>query len=82
MAARRLGLAVRRRVQGYSQDSLAGHLRVSRSTVARWERGETEPQPYVRPKLATLLDVSREELAELLTIPTVAPRSSGSRRHR
>jgi ribosome-binding protein aMBF1 (putative translation factor) len=73
MAARRLGLAVRRRAQGYSQDSLAEQLRVSRSTVARWERGETEPQPHVRPKLATLLDVSREELAELLTIPAAVP---------
>jgi transcriptional regulator with XRE-family HTH domain len=82
MVAKRLRLAERRRARGYSQDSLAEQLLVSRSTVARWERGDTEPQPYVRPRLATLLDVDREELTELLGLLAAVPSLSVPRRHR
>jgi transcriptional regulator with XRE-family HTH domain len=51
---------------GYSQETFAALLAVDRSTVVRWERGEVAPQPYIRPKLARLLDVSAHELAALL----------------
>jgi len=34
--------------------------------VVRWEAGDHEPLPYVRPKMACLLAVSRDELTELL----------------
>ncbi|MEU0481348.1 helix-turn-helix domain-containing protein [Streptosporangium sp. NPDC006013] len=63
---RRQHLADRRRSLGYSQESLAEELDVDRSTVARWERGECDPQPVSRPMLATLLQVSWEELEALL----------------
>jgi tetratricopeptide (TPR) repeat protein len=41
-------------------------LKVDRSTIARWEGGETEPQPWIRPRLAKVLQVSFEQLGDLL----------------
>ena len=66
-AARRERLARRRKELGLTQEALAGLLGVERSTVVRWERGDTEPQPWFRPKLAKALRVSAERLEELLT---------------
>lgn len=59
-------LARTRKTAGYTQESFAEALGVDRSTVARWEAGAHEPLPYVRPKMARLLAVSRDELSELL----------------
>jgi transcriptional regulator with XRE-family HTH domain len=81
MAAKRVRLAARRRTQGFSQESLAERLGVDRSTVVRWERGETQPQPYIRPKLAETLAVAPGDLTALLdTDPksTLDPCSLGS----
>ena len=69
MTGRRSALAQRREGMGMSQEALAEALRVSRVTVYRWEKGDTEPRPYLRPKLARLLGVSIAELAGLLTTP-------------
>lgn len=67
-------LAKCRRALGYSQERLAEELGVDRTTVARWERGETEPQPENRPMIARILQLDLAELAELLTIrPVNAP---------
>ncbi len=66
MAVTRRALAEHRRAAGYSQEALAEALRVEPSTVGRWERGQTCPQPWVRPKLARILDISDRDLAELL----------------
>ena len=66
MAARRQRLAQRRKAVGLSQEALAGRLDVERSTVVRWESGETEPLPWVRPKLARVLRISVDQLDELL----------------
>lgn len=66
MKAKRHALAQRRAIQGYSQETLARALGVEHTTVGRWERGETSPQPWLRPKLADALAVSLEELAHLL----------------
>lgn len=52
MAAKRHALADRRQTVGHTQESLAALLGVERSTVVRWEAGETEPLPWCRPKLA------------------------------
>src|SRR5579872_4549914 len=41
--ARRRTLAERRRALGYSQEALAEKLGIDRTTVGRWERGETDP---------------------------------------
>lgn len=73
MAHRRNGLAVRRRTVGLTQEALAEHMRVDRSTVVRWESGRTAPQPWMRPRLARLLRVNAEILNDLL----IARSSSG-----
>jgi tetratricopeptide (TPR) repeat protein/DNA-binding XRE family transcriptional regulator len=66
MAVKRPRLVQRRRVAGYSQEALANALRVERSTIVRWESGDTRPQPWLRPALARALRVSLDELDELL----------------
>jgi hypothetical protein len=40
--------------------------RIERSTVVRWEAGKTVPLPWVRPMLAQTLQVSDEQLDDLL----------------
>ena len=64
--AKRGRLAQRRKAVGLTQEQLAEQLGVERSTVARWERGETRPLPWLRPKLATALGVSADRVEELL----------------
>ncbi|MEE6261180.1 helix-turn-helix transcriptional regulator [Plantactinospora sonchi] len=66
MALRRHRLASRRKSVGHTQESLAERLGVDRTTVVRWERAESEPQPWVRRGLAIALEVTLEELAQLL----------------
>ncbi|MGH3692624.1 MAG: helix-turn-helix transcriptional regulator [Pseudonocardiaceae bacterium] len=66
MIGKRRVLAERRKVVGYSQERLALALGVERSTVMRWEAGETTPQPWCRPRLAKALDVSLDELDVML----------------
>jgi transcriptional regulator with XRE-family HTH domain len=63
---KRIRLAARRKAVGFSQEQLAERLNVASSTVARWESGETEPQPWLRPKLARVLQVSLDQLGMLL----------------
>jgi transcriptional regulator with XRE-family HTH domain len=65
--AKRQRLAQRRKALGLTQEALASLLDVERSTVVRWERGETEPRPWIRPRLADALRVSADRLVELLT---------------
>jgi transcriptional regulator with XRE-family HTH domain len=54
-AARRGGLAQRRKALGLTQEQLADLLNVNRTTVARWERGQAQPLPWQQPKLARAL---------------------------
>jgi len=49
MPVKRHRFAARRKAAGFSQEQLAERLSIDRSTVARWESGETEPQPWIRP---------------------------------
>jgi tetratricopeptide (TPR) repeat protein/transcriptional regulator with XRE-family HTH domain len=65
-AAQRRRLAQRRKAVGLTQEQLAEQLDVERSTVVRWERGETQPLPWLRPKLAKALRVSADGIEELL----------------
>lgn len=67
MSVKRRRFAARRKAVGLSQEQLAETLRIDRSTVGRWESGETEPQPWIRIKLARALRVSVDELNDLLT---------------
>ena len=66
MPAKRHRFAARRKAAGFSQEQLAERLSIDRSTVARWESGETEPQPWIRPRLARILQVSLDQLDHLL----------------
>ncbi len=80
MGVPRRALAAARKTAGFTQEGLAERMGVDRSTVARWEAGESAPQPWLRPGLANLLGVSREGLAALLTrepAPVVALASGG-----
>ncbi|HEV2451177.1 MAG TPA: tetratricopeptide repeat protein [Streptosporangiaceae bacterium] len=68
VAARRDRLAQRRKALGLTQEDLAGLLNVERSTVFRWEHGECEPLPWIRPKLARALKVPAGRLEVLLAV--------------
>ena len=59
-------MAQRRKAVGLTQEQLAERLGVERTTVVRWERGETQPLPWLRPKLARALGVSADRVEELL----------------
>lgn len=73
MALRRLRLAQRRKALGHSQDDLAALVGVDRSTVIRWERAETDPQPGLRRGLARHLRVTPDELTDLLEAVSDVP---------
>jgi tetratricopeptide (TPR) repeat protein/transcriptional regulator with XRE-family HTH domain len=75
--AKRQRLAQRRKSLGLTQEALAAMLDVERSTVVRWERGETEPLPWIRPKLAKALRVSSDRLEELLIGSTAESDGAG-----
>ncbi|WP_051111719.1 helix-turn-helix transcriptional regulator [Sciscionella marina] len=67
--AHRRAFATARKAAGHTQESLAGSLYVDRSTVIRWEAGETTPVAYLWPKLARTLGVSSDRLQDLLAAP-------------
>jgi DNA-binding XRE family transcriptional regulator len=73
LALKRLRLVKRRKTLGHTQEDLASLVGVDRTTVIRWERVETDPQPWLRRKLAAALRVSVDELTELLETVTDAP---------
>ena len=51
-----------RRAQGYSQESLAAALGLTRQAVSRWERGESLPDTENLIALADLYGVTLDEL--------------------
>jgi tetratricopeptide (TPR) repeat protein/transcriptional regulator with XRE-family HTH domain len=65
-ASKRGRLARRRKAVGLTQEQLAERLGVERTTVVRWERGETAPLPWLRPRLAKALGISADRVEELL----------------
>lgn len=62
----RLRLVQRRKALGYSQESLAQTLGVDRTTIGRWERRQTTPEPYFLPRLCRVLRLSPDELTAML----------------
>lgn len=66
MRRKRVLLIRARKAAGLTQEKAAYRLGVDRSTIARWESGETEPLPCLRPKLAKLLGITLTKLEELL----------------
>jgi tetratricopeptide (TPR) repeat protein/transcriptional regulator with XRE-family HTH domain len=77
-AGKRGRLTQRRKAVGLTQEQLAEQLGVERTTVARWERGETQPLAWLQPKLARALEVSADRIEELLAVGD-APASPGGR---
>lgn len=63
---RRTDFIAARKAAGYTQESLAEALHVDRSTVIRWEAGDYSPLPYLRPKLARLLQQTPSQLRDVL----------------
>jgi DNA-binding XRE family transcriptional regulator/tetratricopeptide (TPR) repeat protein len=70
---RRTALAAARKAAGYTQEGLAAVLHIERSTVIRWEAGRHAPVPYLWPKLAHVLGISRDQLTALLTNDLTPP---------
>jgi len=68
--AKRTALVAARKAAGFTQESLATKVGVERTTVFRWESGETVPTPWSRPGLAALLGISNDQLTRLLGQPT------------
>ncbi|MFF4160585.1 helix-turn-helix transcriptional regulator [Streptomyces sp. NPDC001678] len=80
MALSRHQLAQQRKARGFTQESLAEHLHVDRSTVVRWESGRGDPQPWMRPRLARALGVTAERLQDLLAAPSLDTTPENGRR--
>ncbi|RNG17853.1 helix-turn-helix domain-containing protein [Streptomyces botrytidirepellens] len=68
MASRRLRLIDRRKAIGHTQESLAEAMGTDRTTVGRWESGQATPQPWMRPKLARVLNLNVDQLTEVLDL--------------
>jgi DNA-binding XRE family transcriptional regulator len=66
MVVKRRSFANARKAAGYTQEGLAEHLGVDRTTVARWEAGRAEPKPWQRPKIADAFGLSLRECNQLL----------------
>jgi transcriptional regulator with XRE-family HTH domain len=66
MVGKRWRLAHRRKLLGFTQESLAAALEVDRTTIERWENGRRAPQPWARPRLARVLQLSVSELDQLI----------------
>jgi transcriptional regulator with XRE-family HTH domain len=73
MPTKRQRFLQRRKSLGLTQEVFADQVGVDRSTVQRWEAGHTEPQPWLRPRIATVLDVSPDHLDDLLHDPATIP---------
>ena len=72
MTNRRHELIRRRKALGLSPTSLARLLGVNRTTVHRWEAGESDPRAVQRSPLARALQVTLADLGQLLDPDAVA----------
>jgi transcriptional regulator with XRE-family HTH domain len=73
-----LSFAEARKRAGYTQEQLAEKLNVELTTVGRWERGKSEPQPWMRPRLAKALGLSADELGDIFVDMTRAKGGGGA----
>ena len=58
-----------REEKGYTQADVAKEMGVTPAAVSKWENGESKPRVDILFKLASMLDVSAEELIEGRRIP-------------
>lgn len=63
-------IALRRRIAGLSQESLAARLGVSRQAVSRWETSESLPDAEKIVQLCQILGISADELLMENTPPS------------
>lgn len=61
----------RRLENGYTQDQLATILGVERSTVAKWETGQSMPRTELLVKLADMISMMKADMPEQLLKPVV-----------
>jgi DNA-binding XRE family transcriptional regulator len=66
MKSPRQGLTRHREALGFTKTRLAEMLGVNRTTVHRWEAGQSDPAPTMRAPLARALQLTVFELGELL----------------
>lgn len=64
---RRAKLVEARKAKGKSQEQVAHEIGVDRTTLSKWERGESTPYPQQRPAYAEALGVTLSELAAMLS---------------
>ncbi|HEY8525523.1 MAG TPA: helix-turn-helix transcriptional regulator [Acidimicrobiales bacterium] len=64
---RRQKLAEARKKAGKSQEQVAHELGLDRTTIGKWERGESTPHPQQRPRYADALGISLHELDQMLS---------------
>lgn len=64
---RRQRLVEARKAQGKNQEQVAHDIGVDRTTLSKWERGESTPYPQQRPAYAEALGVTLTELAAMLS---------------
>lgn len=50
---------------GYTQSEISKILNISRSTIAKWETGESKPRAEKLPRLAKILSCSIDDLFKL-----------------
>ncbi|GAB3890145.1 helix-turn-helix domain-containing protein [Kibdelosporangium lantanae] len=67
MVRPRTALIARREALGFSQESFAEKLGAHSGTVGRWERGESDPQPWRRRRIADALGISLDELDDMIS---------------
>ena len=60
-----LGLAPRRKLAGYKQESFAAELGIKRSRLAAWETGRAFPPAGLLPEIAARLACSIDDLYRL-----------------
>lgn len=65
-----------RKAFGYSQQKLADFMTVSRSTIAMWETGKSQPDNESLSKLAFIFNTSTDDLLEHTVYPDT-PQSTG-----
>jgi transcriptional regulator with XRE-family HTH domain len=57
--------------KGYSQEYVATQMNVSRQAVSKWERDETLPDLYNLKKLASIFQISMDELLDQKITPSI-----------